>query len=330
MSFVNNTRCAAIDVPMPDPAGREMVIAIVKATFDVLDDGRCVPAEHAAPIRMNDVPHNERDADGSLRYPTDVCIEKRGTDVIVVGEAVSKVPVTSLDLAVKVRTVTVPLRVHGERVFYQGLTDIVIGPAAPFERKPVVYEKAYGGMSEDRTVVELRNPAGVGVAKRKADLVDRPAPQIEHPARPHTSASDAHPPAGWGAIRTHWSPRRDHAGTFDEAWGETRLPLMPADFDVRHNNAAHPSLLFEDALVPGDEIAVLGMSLSGLFAFALPRLPVIMRARFDRSGTQVVRPAIDTVLVEPGARRFEVTMRQAFPQGRRKDVLREICVDTDA
>ena len=81
--------------------------------------------------------------------------------------------------AVKVCDTTVPLRVHGDRVFYRGATGIVIGPAARFERKPITSERAYGGTASDRWIVESRNPAGVGVAAEAKDLIDKPADRIE-------------------------------------------------------------------------------------------------------------------------------------------------------
>ncbi len=221
-----------------------------------------------------------------------------------------------------------PLRVHGERVFYRGLLNIEIGAAAPFERMPIVYEKAYGGVTEDGWIAEGRNRAGIGVTKRKADLVGKPAPQIEHPARPHRTANDEHPPVGLGAIRSHWSPRREHAGTFDDAWQANRMPVMPEDFDVRANNQAHPSLIFDAALAPGDEIAIVGMSTRGVFSFKIPDLGLVFRARSDAGGRVEAPPVIDTILIEPEARRIEVVARRSFPQGRGKDVLREIRIDT--
>ena len=327
MSFSNATGYAALDVPMPDHNGRAVVVALVKATFSILDDGSLAPAEQPSPIRVNDELWDAESAEASIRLPTDICVEKCGTDVIVVGEAISPKPITVLDVAVKVRDVTVPLRVHGERMFYRGLLGISIGAAAPFERKPIIYEKAYGGVSEDGWVVESRNRAGVGVAKKKSDLIGTPAPQIEHPARPHTTASDHHPPVGFGAIRSHWSPRLEYAGTFDEAWQTTRMPAMPPDFDLRANNQAHPSLWFEHPLAPGDEIAVVGMSTRGVLSFRVPDLRLVIKARSDQSGKVEMRPAIDTIVVEPGERRVEVVVRKAFLQGRGKDVLRGIRVD---
>jgi hypothetical protein len=329
VTFANNTPFEALDLPLPDQRGRAMVVAVVKATFTVRRDGRIVPSERPRTIRINDELFDPAADEGSVRLPTDVCFEKCGTDVIVVGEAISPRPVSVMDVGVKVRDLMVPLRVHGPRVFYRAVAGVSIGPAAAFEREPIVYEKAYGGVSDDGWIVEPRNRAGVGVAKRKADLIDKPAPQIEHPARPHHKAGDAHPPVGFGAIRTHWSPRLERSGTFDDVWQKTRMPTLPVDFDVRANNTAHPSLLFEEPLQPGDPVAITGMSEAGVVAFEVPAINVVVRARSDVSGRIEVRPPIDTLLIEPGEHTFEVTLRAAFPQGRGRDVLREVRVEIE-
>jgi hypothetical protein len=330
MSFSNATRFPALDVPMPDHNGCAVVVAIIKGTFQILEDGTVVPAEPQVPIRINDELHDPDSPESSIRWPSDLCVAKHGTDVILIGEAISPEPVEVMDVAVKVRDVTVPLRVHGERVFYQGLMGVGIGPAAPFERKSLIYEKAYGGVTEDGWIVESRNRAGVGVAKRKSDLVGKSAPQIEHPSRPHTGAGDHHAPIGFGAIRSHWSPRLEHAGTFDPAWQATRMPAMPLDFDIRANNLAHPALIFDVPLAAGDEISVVGMSTRGVLSFRMPELGVVIRARSDVGGKVQIVPHIDTLLIEPGAHRFEIVARAAFPQGRGRDVLREIRIDLSA
>lgn len=328
MPISNLTPYAAVDVPMLDAQGREVAVALVKATFEVRPDGRVVPSEEPSAIRAGDVVRDPDDLRSSLLYPSDLGPAKRGTDVVVVGEAVSKAPVKALDVAIKVRERAVTLRVHGERMFYKSLSGIAVGPAAPFERKLLAYERAYGGASDDWSVVEHRNPSGVGVAKQRSDLVDRPAPQIESPARPYSGPGDEPEPVGFGAIMTHWSPRKEHVGTYDDAWIKGRMPLPPRDFDDRFWNVAHPSLQFEAPLVAGDAISITGMTLDR-FVFHLPALPLRIRGRFDGRPNHEVRPAIDTVLIEPSLRRFEVIARQSFPIGRRREVLREIVVELD-
>jgi hypothetical protein len=206
---------------------------------------------------------------------------------------------------------------------------VTVGPAAPFERKPIVWERAYGGTSPDRSDVERRNPVGRGFGRSAAELVDTPAPQIEDPAYPISSAADRPEPAGLGAIGAHWSPRAEFAGTFDEAWRRTRMPRMPADFDVRHNNVAPVALQFDRPLGAGDPIALVGMTPDGLWKTELPPLPIALHGRYNDGRGVTVRPAIDTVLIEPLDDRIELTMRHAFPMGRGKTALREIRVDAD-
>jgi hypothetical protein len=329
VSLANVSPFASEAVPYVAPSGHEVVIAIVKATFALGRDGALRLADEQSPVRLGDVPHFPDALDSSVRYPSDVGTEKCGTDVVIVGDAISSAPVTVMDVAVRVRDTAAPLRVHGERVYYRSLGGIVIGPAAPFERKPLVYESAYGGTSEDFSVVELRNPVGRGVARSAADLIERAAPSIEHPAHPITGAGDTPEPAGFGAIASHWLPRSCYAGTFDDVWRATRMPLLPLDFDVRHFNVARPCLQFEEHLRAGDRIAILGMTLDGPFAVELPPLPIVMHGKTDDGRTLTARPPIDTVLIEPGAGRVELTVRHTFPKGRGKTLLREIRVDVD-
>lgn len=329
MSLWNASPFTAEAVPFVAPDGRDVVIAIVKATFVLAKDGALALADEQTPVRLGDAPSFPDAQDSSVRFPSDVGLEKRGTDVVIVGDAVSSAPVTEMDVAVRVRDMTAPLRVHGERVYYRALGGLVVGPAAPFERKPIVYEAAYGGTSEDYSVVERRNPVGRGVVKSPSDLVDRPAPTIEHPAHPITNAGDTPEPVGFGAIASHWLPRSRYAGTFDDAWRATRMPLMPHDFDARYWNVAHPALQIEAHLRAGDPMVILGMTPTGTFAFELPALPVVLRGKTGDGRTITARPPIDTVLVDTNAERVELTVRHVFPKGRGKTLLREIRVDID-
>jgi hypothetical protein len=324
MSFTNETRFAAFPAPLVDAAGYDVLVVIVKATFVVDDHGRASVAEQR-PIRLHDVLRDEGSPASSALFPSDLGLPKRGSDVVVVGDAVSERRVTVMDVGVSVRGETVPLRVHGTRVFYRGAIGVGIGPAQPFTRMPIAYELTYGGTSADCVLVETRNPVGVGVAAHAGDLVGQRAPQIEHPARPHVSATDRHPPVGFGAIMTNWSPRLEYVGTLDHAWQTERMPALPLDHDERFANVAHPTLQFSPGLAPGDSLAVVGMSLEP-FVTSLPGLGVEVRGRFDTGERVALRPAIDTVIVEPEAGVLEIAGRAALRLGRGKRVLREVVV----
>lgn len=329
MSLANASPFAALAVPSVAADGREVVVALVKATFLRGRDGRLHLADEQLPVRTADVVWDPEAPESSVRFPADVGLEKRGADVVVIGDAVSKVRVRAVDVAVRVKDRKAPLRVHGDRVYYRALTGVGISPAAPFERRRIAYEDAYGGTTADFSIVERRNPVGRGVARSAADLVDRPAPSIEHPAAPITSASDAPAPAGYGALPGHWLPRAGFAGTFDEVWKATRMPLMPADFDARYHNVAHPALQLEDGVAAGDLVAVLGMTVDGLFQVELPRLPVVVRGRRDDGARSEARPPCDLVLIEPEEDRVQLTARAVLPKGRGATLLREIGVDVD-
>ncbi|MFO0586096.1 MAG: DUF2169 domain-containing protein [Polyangiaceae bacterium] len=323
----NSTPYAALAPPLRDIAGVPVATAIVKATFAIGRDGRVRLHDEQAPIRPADVPRDPESPAGSLLYPTDLLPSKVGTDVILVGDAVSARPAVAMDVAVKVRDRTAALHVHGPRVYFASLGKVAVGPAAKADRVPIVYEKAYGGMTPDLQIVERRNPCGVGVARRPADLDGKPAPQIEHPARPIVSAGEPSEPAGYGAIPPHWHPRGERIGTLDAAWRKDRMPLLPVDADPRYFNCAHPSLLFEEALSPGDEIAILGMTAEGVVRFALPSFPVRVRALFAGKPPAEARPVIDTLLIEPEKGTFEISARASFPIGRGRAMLREIRLD---
>ncbi|WP_437840088.1 DUF2169 family type VI secretion system accessory protein [Sorangium sp. So ce1153] len=329
MSLLNATSYPALDVPYVDPSGQRVVIAIIKATFELSRTDRLVPSAEPSPVRVADVLWDEQRPQGSVKYPSDVCCAKRGADVVVVGAAISPRSVARMDVLVRVGALEAPLVVHGERFFVKGARGVVIGPAAPFEAMPVVYDRAYGGMTADCALAEERNPAGVGVAHRDKDLLDTPAPQIEHPAFPHTRAGEDHAPVGYGATRSHWMPRRSYAGTFDATWKKARMPLLPLDYDPRFENVAHPSLQLKAPPPPGTEIAVLGMSERGLFRCELPDTKLVVHGIRGQERT-TVRPVVDTVLIEPARGRVELVHRAVFTMGRGRTLLREIRVDTDA
>ncbi|MEO7327480.1 MAG: DUF2169 domain-containing protein [Minicystis sp.] len=330
--FTNATTFAAVAVPFQDERGAEVVVVLAKATF--LKRGQALAiADEQVPVRLCDVPTDPAAVTGgresSVRYCSDLGGEKPGADVVVVGSALSPRPVPSLDVAVQVPGRTVALRVHGERVFYKGALGLKIGPGAPFERADITYERAYGGKSRDGSFIDWRNPVGRGVHRSAAELDGAPAPSIEDPAHPLEGTRLAIP-AGFGAIPMWWLPRRDLAGTMDAAWQSERMPLPPLDFDPRFHQVAHPSLQLERALLPGDGLAVHGLSREGLFQITVPELRLIAHLRRTDAPRVSLPLVLDTALLEPEAGRVELTFRRVVPLGRGATLLREVRLDIDA
>ena len=305
MTFANTTPFAARDLPMVAHDGRDVVVAIVKVTVGA----------DARPVRLGNIVRDPEAEDSSIVWPSDVCIAKRGADIVVVGDAVSSTPVASSLVSVKVRDKLLQLRIHGERVFFRGaLGRIVPGDAARFTRQPLHYEKAYGGKTPQ--AVEWRNPVGRGVVP----VVGAPAPVTEV-----VGGDDE--PAGLGAISPHWSPRREYFGTLDAAHMRERMPLAPIDFDLRFNNVAHPQLQLDEALQPGDAVAVEGMTHDGPLVASVPDVVINAVAHFDDGTVTRSRAPMDTMVIDTEAGAFELTCRAVFALGRGNKRLRALRVE---
>lgn len=327
----NATPFAAAAVPFQDERGLDVVVVVAKATF-VMRGSKLVPADVQTPIRMADVPSDavaiEELRESSIRYPSDIGGEKPGADVVIVGNAISRKPMPSIDVAVRIPGRSVALRVHGERVFYKTAVGMRISAGKPFEYAPISYEWAYGGKSKDGSIIDWRNPVGRGVHKSTAELDLAPAPTIEDPLHPIEDASESIP-VGFGAIPMWWLPRRNWAGTMDQVWQTERMPLPPYDFDRRFYQVAHPLLQMERPLKAGDSIATHGMCADGLFEVIVPDIPMVAHLRRHHAPPCSLPLVLDTALLEPEMARVEFTYRRVVPLGRGNTLLREVRLDVD-
>jgi hypothetical protein len=182
---------------------------------------------------------------------------------------------------------------------------------------PIIYERAYGG-GDPEGRVDQRNPVGVGF--RGALSVDpevkTTVPNIEY------AYSGAAQPAGFGIVGRGWKPRIDFAGTYDQHWVDTRWPLLPADFDPRHNQAAPPDQQTR-TLRGGEDAEIVNMTLNGRWRFSVPVLDVpvhlMYEDRFERT-----RLALDTVLIEPDRYSVTLTARMSIPTVRSAAPLLEV------
>lgn len=328
----NATSFTAAAVPFQDERGLDVIVVIAKGTF-ILRGSRLVAADEQTAMRMSDVPNDadavENGRESSIRYPSDIGGEKPGADIVIVGSAISRKPVPSLDVAVRIPGRSAALRVHGERVFYKAAAGIRLSAGKPFERAAITYERAYGGKSKDGSIIDWRNPVGRGVHKSTVELDLAPAPSIEDPLHPIEDASES-APAGFGAIATWWLPRRDWAGTIDAHWQAERMPLPPTDFDRRFYQIAHPSLQMDKPLKAGDSIATHGLCTDGLFEVVVPDILLIMHLRRNRASSCSLPLVLDTALLEPEMARVEFTYRRVVPLGRGDTLLREVRLDVDA
>jgi hypothetical protein len=307
-------------VPQLDMDGSMVLVVLLKERFEVDLRNRVKRVERAE-IRMTDELWDPKAPDkSSVKYPADICLRKRATDVVVVGSAIAPRgrAVTELEVRVQVGSLERHLHVHGSRVWTRGVMGLSPGPAAPFESVPLQWELAFGGFEE------TRNPVGRGRVKDPAQLEGQLAPQIEDPQSRIRSPGKGLP-AGVGAIGRHWMPRRQYAGTADQRWKEERMPLLPLDFDDRFNQVAAPGLTASAFLHGGEPVSVEGMFSTGPLQFNLPKLHFFVGAQTD-DGLVEHRPVLDTILLEPNERHLELTWRSLVPLPRNASKLRAIQV----
>ena len=259
----------------------------------------------------------------SLKYQSDLSARKPGTDISLLGHAYSLGPDKStVDVVLKVGRLSKSLRVFGDRVWFKALGFWVPSKARPFEKIPLVYERAFGGVDEShenprKHAKERRNPAGTGFVTAGKDGLREgmPLPNIEDPNDLIIGADEKPAPAGFGLIPGNWMPRAAFAGTYDEAWKQSRFPLLPVDFDERFHQAASPGLVSTAKLGGGEPVRYLNLAVDRDVSFALPtrRLKVTASLK-GKPGTYPF--LLDAVVIEPDAGRIMLTWKAVIPCNR--------------
>jgi hypothetical protein len=180
-----------------------------------------------------------------------------------------------------------------------------VGDPLPIEKVPLIWENAFGGVDESsknekHRAQEPRNPVGRGFRAKgsKLDWPDTLLPQIEDPNEMIDGPGQHVAPKGFAPISRHWIPRRDYAGTYDEAWIQTRMPLLPPDFDDRFHHAAPPDQVAPRYLVGGEKVEIVGCTTEGRLRFTLPvhapKLEARLRARVDHADMVLETVGFDT------------------------------------
>lgn len=274
MELLNLSPFAVERLVVGDPSGREMLLIIVKATYAVADGGLRLHDEQDA-IRLADEYLGEP-GKSSIKHAGESALFKPATDVIVIGHAhTPKRKAPQVDVHLKLGALSKDVRVFGDRQWRSRLGMLSMTDPEPFDRMPLVFERAFGGM--DDSVPEhaescAANPVGVGFHAKKSK---RPAagsalPNLENPAELIRKVGDRPAPAGLGFVCPHWEPRIQHAGTYGDAWRESRAPMLPDDFNPAFHQVAPADQIYRGYVEGGERVEVTNVSASGRLAFRLP------------------------------------------------------------
>ena len=300
----NRTAFQGEMLPTQDADGRFLLVVVVKATYLFDPDGGLAVAPVQDPVNVCDEYEGASGA-SSIRLASDVAVYKPATDIALVGSAHAPdgTAVRRMTVELSVGPIRKRLLVFGDRVWDRGLS---VSDPKPFSTMPLVYERAFGGGSEERR--DERNPVGVGFYPNRP-AVGAPLPNIEDPAHPMSSWSDRPAPEGFGFLAGDWQPRKSFIGTYDDHWKEEQFPLPPRDFDQRYFLAAHPDLRCTPHLRGDEAIEATGVTPDGVLRGSLPGSVVALSVQF-RTGKPLRRLAVlDTVTLLTDSRKLNLVWR---------------------
>lgn len=318
LQLKNTTPFQAGIALFPNEQGIDTLYITLKATFEI-GKGLAVATEQR-PVVLADEYWGEP-GKSSLKYASEAHLTKPSTDVVLVGDACTPVgrPIPQVDVTLAIGGLRKTVRVFGDRLWESGLIGLHMSSPVPFEKMPLIYERAFGGVHEvnpekNEVLFEPKNPVGCGfIGKRKKKEIEgMKLPNLEDPAHLISKPGDQSPPAGFGSISPAWEPRKSFAGTYDEAWQKKRAPYLPNDFNPRFFNIAHPDLVCRGYLKGGEPVEVLNVSPNGPLKFKLPACQIGMAVRVAGK-TEKPPLNLETVLIEPSATRLCMTWRAVLP-----------------
>lgn len=323
MNVQNRTDGKHLALPMKDRDGNGRLVVIAKYTYRATARGALERDTDGADPHPIDIPNGDDPAKSSIKIPSDVFEHKPGTDVLLVADAHPRAQsgATHVDVSLRMGPIQKTVRAHGLRVWQRGmLSGVTPGPALALrEPVPIIYELAWGGVdvsNPEKPLAEPRNHLGRGIARDPGKLVGQAASQLELPEK-------ANVPASFGAIHRHWAPRAGFAGTYDRAWMDTRMPLLPLDFDARFNVCV-PHDQWSAVPLAGDEpIEILNATEGGAWRIQLPReSPAFSSIIAGERRTHATH--LDTVVIDARERRIELTWRVSILSPPKLEMIDEV------
>lgn len=319
MKLTNETDLVVDRFVVQDAQGRDLLLVVAKATYDLVE-GCLVMAKEQAPLVFADEYYGDPET-SSIRYSSDVVWGKTSTDIAVLGDAVAPDEKTrQMDVVLEVGKLKHSVRVFGDRKWVRGATGWRLSKPEVFDRMPLRYERAFGGVDrshadETKHYAEARNPLGCGIWDKKKSGIkpkDLSVPNLEDPNDLIRKPLDKPVPTGFGFLPGHWEPRLGLAGIYDEKWMQERMPLLASDFDPKHNQSAHPALIYDGFLKGDEKVVVTGVRAEGGYAFRLPGVQLECVVDMGSSDPLLAAMSLNKLMVDTDEKKVFMTWCAEF------------------
>jgi hypothetical protein len=325
--LTNQTPLSATTKLHRDHLGRSYVLVIAKGCWRI-STGRFAPAEqqvglHQQPLRMR-LSELELDAAQLKAIETrqdeeiiwldhDITPPKPAFDVIVAGYITAPANYQSLQIqaGLRIGQHTAGMRAYVPRYWQRILLHHTAKHLTPIvHRVPITYAVA------DWSQGFSTSPPEGHVAW---------LPWIEDLQQPSKHGKHSKKPAGLGFWPENAAQRQSFAGTYDDQWQRETSPNLPADFDPRFYNCAHPDAQLPQAPSGGTAIRLAHLSHNPLIDCRFPTLTLSAKATSAAGKVnQPVQLQADTLTIEPDQDRLSVVWRALLPNGTSTNAVRNV------
>jgi len=318
MQLMNRTPFAGGAFVDTDRHGSELLVLVMKATFAFGGSRPPVLAPVQDPLVFTDI-HAGKPGASSLLYESDANWGRQAADVALLAYAYpARTGDSESDVSIRVGALAKTARVFGERSWSNGLAGAHLSSPKPFERLPLTYENAFGGIDHSAKQPadfesEARNPVGRGMRARKSQspIESVRPPHVEDPQNLISRLSDRPAPVGFTFLAKTWKPRGDFAGTYDAAWQSTRMPLLPTDFDPKFYTAASPELSMPFP-VGGETVDLINLTPTRREQFMLPRVDMQASFLVDAAPTPVLMH-LDSIVIDAVKSKLVLVWHGTYP-----------------
>jgi hypothetical protein len=321
MELINSTRMVAGYTMGLEPSGRELLVVVVKGTFQLPTEqgGTLKLHEEQLPLVTSDVFFGEPGL-SAPQYEVDFAPRKQRCDVLLNGSAYAPngKPADRVAVGIRIGAWSKSFAVVGDRFWFRAGGVNATSPK-PFTTLPISYDRAFGGadlrhQDPAEHAAFMPNPSGRGFHRHLFEewIRGSPLPNTEELDNAVSAPNGSYRPMAFGPIGRHWEPRYRYAGTYDQKWLDEEFPFLPADFDEQYYQSAPLDQQLPKPL--GEQrVTLVNLTADGRRDFVLPHFEAPIHV-FPKSGDRedLIAP-LDTVVLEPDLERVTMTWRVARP-----------------